>query len=86
MREMTYRDAIREALAEEMQRQSGMVIIGEDLLPGGGTFGIHQGLGERFRDRIFEAPISEAAASPRPAPAPLRPNVGAPPFQTVAIK
>ncbi|MFN0000590.1 MAG: alpha-ketoacid dehydrogenase subunit beta [Burkholderiaceae bacterium] len=61
MREMTYRDAIREALAEEMQRQSGMVIIGEDLLPGGGTFGIHQGLGERFRDRIFEAPISEAA-------------------------
>ncbi len=61
MREMTYRDALREALAEEMQSQAGMVIIGEDLLPGGGTFGIHQGLGERFRDRIFEAPISEAA-------------------------
>ena len=61
MREITYRDAIREALLEEMTRQPGMVIIGEDILPGGGTFGIHQGLGERFAGRLFEAPISEAA-------------------------
>ena len=61
MREITYRDAIREALLEEMVRQPGMVIIGEDILPGGGTFGIHQGMGERFAGRLFEAPISEAA-------------------------
>ena len=61
MREITYRDAIREALLEEMARQPGMVIIGEDILPGGGTFGIHQGMGERFAGRLFEAPISEAA-------------------------
>ena len=61
MREITYRDAIREALLEEMTRQPGMVIIGEDILPGGGTFGIHQGFGERFAGRLFEAPISEAA-------------------------
>ena len=61
MREITYRDAIREALLEEMTRQPGMVIIGEDILPGGGTFGIHQGMGERFAGRLFEAPISEAA-------------------------
>ena len=61
MREITYRDAIREALLEEMARQPGMVIIGEDILPGGGTFGIHQGMGERFPGRLFEAPISEAA-------------------------
>ena len=61
MREITYRDAIREALLEEMTRQPGMVIIGEDILPGGGTFGIHQGMGELFAGRLFEAPISEAA-------------------------
>ena len=61
MREITYRDAIREALLEEMASQPGMVIIGEDILPGGGTFGIHQGMGERFPGRLFEAPISEAS-------------------------
>ena len=62
MREITFREAIREALTEEMERQPGMVIIGEDLLPGGGSFGVHQCMAERsFADRIFEAPISEAA-------------------------
>ena len=61
VREITYRDAIREALLEEMERQPGMIIIGEDILPGGGTFGVHQGMGERFAGRMFEAPISEAA-------------------------
>ena len=61
MREITYRDALREALLEEMARQPGMVIIGEDILPGGGTFGIHQGMGERFPGRLFKAPISEAS-------------------------
>ncbi len=61
MRELTFRDAIREALAEEMERQPGMVIVGEDLLPGGGTFGVHAGFGERFGERMFEAPIAEAA-------------------------
>ena len=61
MREITYRDAIREALFEEMERQPGMIIIGEDILPGGGTFGVHQGMGERFPGRLFDAPISEAS-------------------------
>ena len=35
MREITFRQAIGEALSEEMERQPGMIIIGEDLLPGG---------------------------------------------------
>lgn len=61
MRELTFRDAIREALALEMERQPRMIIIGEDITPGGGTFGIHTGLAERFPGRLFEAPISEAA-------------------------
>ena len=61
MREITFRDAVREALVEEMERQPGMVIIGEDLLPGGGSFGVHLGMGERFGARMFESPISESA-------------------------
>lgn len=61
MREITYRDAVREALVEEMERQPGMIIMGEDLLPGGGSFGVHLGMGERFGERIFECPISEAS-------------------------
>ena len=61
MREITFRDAIREALIEEMERQPTMVIIGEDLLPGGGSFGVHLGMGERFGARMFESPIAEAS-------------------------
>lgn len=62
LREITYREAIREALVEEMERQPTMIIIGEDLLPGGGSFGVHLGMGEKaFANRIFEAPISEAS-------------------------
>ena len=61
MREITFRDAVRDALVEEMERQPGMIILGEDLLPGGGSFGVHLGMGERFGERIFECPISEAS-------------------------
>jgi pyruvate/2-oxoglutarate/acetoin dehydrogenase E1 component len=60
-REMTFRDAIREGLTEEMESQPGMIIIGEDITPGGGTFGVHHGLAEKFGNRMFEAPISEAS-------------------------
>ena len=59
MRELTYRDAIREALVEEMERQPSLIVIGQDLLPGGGSFGVHLGIPDRFRDRFLEAPISE---------------------------
>ena len=61
LREITFREAIREALTEEMERAPAMIIIGEDVTPGGGTFGVHQGIGERFPGRLIEAPISEAA-------------------------
>ena len=60
MREITYREAIREAIIEEMRRFPDMIVLGEDILPGGGAFGIHQGLGEMFR-AVYETPISEAA-------------------------
>jgi pyruvate dehydrogenase E1 component beta subunit len=61
MREITYREAIREALSEEMERFPHMIIIGEDITPGGGTFGVHLNLKERFGERLVEAPIAEAS-------------------------
>lgn len=59
MREITVRDAIREAVMEEMQRSPGMIVMGEDIMPG--AFGVHAGLGEMFPGRFLETPISEAA-------------------------
>jgi acetoin:2,6-dichlorophenolindophenol oxidoreductase subunit beta len=61
MREITYRDALREALIEEMQRSSELIILGEDITPGGGTFGVHAGLNAMFPGRLYEMPIAEQA-------------------------
>jgi len=59
MREITMREAIREAVMEEMERFPGMIVMGEDIMPG--AFGVHAGLGELFPGRFLETPISEAA-------------------------
>ena len=57
----SYRDALREALIEEMEAQPDLIAIGEDLIPQGGSFGIHKGLDEMYPGRILQTPISEAA-------------------------
>lgn len=58
---LSYRDAGKRALAEEMLRDSRVWALGEDL-GRGGVFGQYTGLQEQFGpDRIFDAPISEAA-------------------------
>ena len=60
--EITYRDAIKEALAEEMMRDSRVIFYGEDVAEYGGAFKLSKGLLEAFgRDRVFNTPISEAA-------------------------
>jgi len=60
--ELTYKDAIKEALFEEMLRDNRVVIYGEDVADYGGAFKVTKGLLEAFgRDRIFNSPISEAA-------------------------
>ena len=59
--QMTYKDAIKEALIEEMLRDSRVVQWGEDIAEYGGAFKVTKGLTEAFgRDRVFNAPISEA--------------------------
>ena len=58
---ITYRDAVKEALIEEMQRDSRVVLYGEDVADYGGAFKVTKGLLETFgRDRVFNTPISEA--------------------------
>jgi 2-oxoisovalerate dehydrogenase E1 component beta subunit len=62
MRELSYLDAIREALAEEMRRDPKVFVLGEDVGPYGGAFGATQGLYEEFGEmRVIDTPISESA-------------------------
>ena len=58
---MTYADAAKQALAEEMRRDPTIWALGEDL-GRGGVFGQYQGMAEEFGpERIADTPISEAA-------------------------
>jgi 2-oxoisovalerate dehydrogenase E1 component beta subunit len=61
-KELTYLEAIREALAEEMRRDPKVFVLGEDVGAYGGAFGVTQGLYEEFGDlRVVDTPISESA-------------------------
>ncbi|MCX5914904.1 MAG: alpha-ketoacid dehydrogenase subunit beta, partial [Deltaproteobacteria bacterium] len=65
MRELTFVEAINEALHEEMARDERVFVIGEDIRIGygkGGAFGATNGLFSRFGpDRVIDTPISESA-------------------------
>jgi pyruvate/2-oxoglutarate/acetoin dehydrogenase E1 component len=57
-----FRDAIRDALAEEIERDPAVVFFGEDVAAAGGVFKVTPGLQERYGDeRVFDTPISELA-------------------------
>ncbi len=59
MREITFREAIREAYREEMKRDKSVVTFGEDLAEYGGAFAVTQGLlDECGSDRVRTTPIS----------------------------
>jgi len=58
---LTYRDAIREALAEELQRDPNVVVMGEEVAQFNGAYKVTEGLLEKFGpSRILDTPISEA--------------------------
>jgi len=62
MREITYAQAIREALREEMARDDSVFLMGEDVGRYGGAFGVSYGLVDEFgEERVRDTPISEAA-------------------------
>jgi pyruvate/2-oxoglutarate/acetoin dehydrogenase E1 component len=62
MSTLEFRDAIRDALAEEIERDPSVVFFGEDVAAAGGVFKVTAGLHERFgEERVFDTPISELA-------------------------
>lgn len=60
-RYITCSKAIAEAIAEEMEQDETVFILGEDLVAHGGIFGQFTGLPNMFPDRIIDTPISETA-------------------------
>src|SRR6516225_1444669 len=61
-RKLTTARAISEAIAQEMERDQGVVVIGEDVGAYGGIFGATGGLLDQFGpDRVLDTPISETA-------------------------
>lgn len=61
MREITYAEAIREALRHEMKLDDNVFILGEDVGAFGGCFGVTAGLYDEFGgERVMDTPISEA--------------------------
>jgi pyruvate/2-oxoglutarate/acetoin dehydrogenase E1 component len=70
-RVISYREAINEALAQEMERDPSVIVMGEDNAGGegspgemdawGGVLGVTKGLYHRFPGRVLDTPISESA-------------------------
>src|SRR6266542_3602884 len=70
-RKITYRQAIHEALVQEMTRDQTVIVMGEDNAGGmgapgeqdawGGVLGVTKGLYHRFPGRVLDTPISESA-------------------------
>ncbi len=62
MREITYRQALNEALSEEMERDPNVFLMGEDIAIYGGAYGVTAGLMKKFgEERVRDTAISEAA-------------------------
>ena len=71
MRTISYREAINEALSQEMERDQSVIVMGEDNAGGagspgeedawGGVLGVTKGLYHKFPGRVLDTPISESA-------------------------
>jgi acetoin:2,6-dichlorophenolindophenol oxidoreductase subunit beta len=62
MPEITYREAVRDAMSEAMRRDDDVFIMGEDIAEMGGSMGVTQGMLEEFGpERVRNTPISEMA-------------------------
>jgi acetoin:2,6-dichlorophenolindophenol oxidoreductase subunit beta len=70
-RKISFQQAINEALAQEMERDSRVILMGEDVAGGcgtdgqmdawGGVLGVTKGLWDKFGDRVMDTPITESA-------------------------
>jgi pyruvate/2-oxoglutarate/acetoin dehydrogenase E1 component len=62
MAEIEFREAIRQALRDELARDDRVLFFGEDVAKAGGVFAVTPGLYEEFgQERVFDTPISELA-------------------------
>jgi pyruvate/2-oxoglutarate/acetoin dehydrogenase E1 component len=62
MAEVEFRDAVREALDEELERDERVILFGEDVALAGGVFAVTPGLYDKYGpSRVFDTPISELA-------------------------
>ena len=62
MPEVTYREAVRDALSRALREDEGVFLMGEDIAEMGGSMAVTQGLLEEFgAKRIRNTPISEMA-------------------------
>ena len=62
MAELTYREAVADGIAQEMERDETVVFLGEDIAKAGGVFKATVGLYDKFGpDRVRDTPISEQA-------------------------
>jgi len=60
--EIEFRDAIRDALDEELARDENVIFFGEDVAAAGGVFAVTLGLSQKYgAHRVFDTPISELA-------------------------
>ena len=61
MRQISFSEALNEAMAEEMRRDPAIFLMGEDVGVFGGVFGVSSGLLDEFGpERVRDTPISEA--------------------------
>lgn len=61
---ITYREAVKQALAEEIERDENVCIMGEEVAQYNGAYKVTEGLWEKYGDkRVIDTPISEAAFS-----------------------
>lgn len=70
-RKISYREAVNEALVQEMERDPSVIVMGEDVAGGaggsgeedawGGVLGVTKGLFHRFPGRVLDTPITESA-------------------------
>src|SRR6266536_1928584 len=60
MPKISLRDALRDALHEEMARDETIIVLGEDVIMHGGPYAVTRGIHEKYPERIRQTPISEA--------------------------
>ena len=64
MAKITYREALNQALSEEIVRDPNVVLMGEEVAQFKGSYKVSEGMLEKFgADRVIDTPISEAAFS-----------------------